>query len=110
VRIELRPCVRRLASPHPVLSIWEANQEGRDGTPARAEGGERVVVRRDAALQVVPAQVSEGAWALLEAFAGALALSRAAERCERQGWAFDAALRELARLDVLGGFGIGGGP
>ena len=54
VRIRLRPSVRLVSSPHPILAIWEANQEGRDGTPAHAQG-ERVVVRRNAALEVVPA-------------------------------------------------------
>lgn len=100
VRILLRPCVRLVSSPHPVLAIWEANQEGRDGTPDRMDG-EHVVVRRNAALQVEPVAAGPGDWALLEAFARGATLAEAAAECERRGASFEAALRSLSALDVL---------
>jgi hypothetical protein len=50
--IVLHPSVRLVASAWPVHAIWEANQPECDGTPARSEGGETVVVWRDGEHQV----------------------------------------------------------
>ena len=106
VRIALRPCVRLVSSVHPVLAIWEANQEGRDGTPDRT-GGERVAVRSDPAFEVRPAAVGAGEWALLEAFARGASLAEAATECGRRSQEFEPALARLAALDVLDGFQSG---
>jgi hypothetical protein len=106
VRIGLRPCVRLVSSPHPILAIWEANQDGRDGTPGRLEGGERVLVRRDASFRVLPVAVDAAVWILLEAFAQAASLGQALAECERRGFAFESSLRALAALDALGGFAL----
>ena len=106
VRIGLRPCVRLVSSPHPIVAIWEANQEGRDGTPERTHG-ERAVVRRDRALQVVPVAVGPGEWTLLEACARAASLAEAAAECERRGLALEPAMKRLAAIDVLDTFEAG---
>ena len=76
LRLALHPSVRRIASPHPVLSIWEANQPGRDGTPARSVGAERVCVRRIEGV-ALPLAVDEAEWRLLEAFAAGATLDHA---------------------------------
>jgi hypothetical protein len=105
VHIHLRPCVRLMSSPHPILAIWEANQEGRDGTPARDTGPDRVVITRTRTLDVVPVAIEAGGpWALLQAFARGASLAQAASDCEAAGQALEPALRTLAQLDVLGGF------
>ena len=106
VRIALRPCVRLVSSIHPVLAIWEANQEGRDGTPDRA-GAELVAVRSDPAFEVRPVAVGAGEWALLEAFAQGASLAEAAAECERRSLELQAALARLVALDVLDGFHSG---
>jgi hypothetical protein len=104
LRIRLRPCVRLVASPYPVLAIWEANQEGRDGTPARQEGADRVVVRREPSLEARPVAVEAGPWAILAAFARGATLAQAAGECQREGADFAPSLAALVSLDVLGTF------
>lgn len=47
LRFRLHPAVRLVRSRWPVLAIWEANQEGRDGTPAREEGADFVLLWRE---------------------------------------------------------------
>jgi hypothetical protein len=47
IRFRLQPAARLVASPHPILAIWEANQPGRDGTPERSVGSDRVLVYRE---------------------------------------------------------------
>src|SRR5260221_11883911 len=46
IRFTPAPAVRPRASPHPVVSIWEANQPGRDGTPRTTTGAEHAPVWR----------------------------------------------------------------
>ena len=46
LRLALHPAARLLESLHPVVAIWEANLAGGDGTPARTEGADRVLVMR----------------------------------------------------------------
>jgi hypothetical protein len=106
VRIALRPCVRLVSSVHPVLAIWEANQEGRDGTPERT-GAELVAVGSDRAFEVRPVAVGTAEWALLEAFAQGASLAEAAREFERRSLEFQAALSHLAALDLLDKFHFG---
>jgi hypothetical protein len=108
VRIGLHPAVRLVASTHPVLAIWEANQDGQDGTPERADGADRVLVRRRGQV-VAPVRVEPGEWALLEALARGEGLDEAAAATERAGGSLEAALARLAELDALGGFESGPG-
>ena len=106
VRIRLHPAVRRVASAHPVLAIWEANQADRDGTPERGIGADRVLVRRRGHV-VAPVLLGPGEWELLEAFARGDALEAAAAALEAAGGSLEAALARLASLDALGGFEAG---
>jgi hypothetical protein len=78
LRFRLAPAVRLVASTHPVLAIWEANQPLRDGCPDRAQGPDHVLVRR-AGFEVSPMQVDPATWAFLDALAGGAALERASE-------------------------------
>ena len=106
IRIRLRPCVRLVGSAHPVLSIWEANQPLRDGTPTRMQGADLVAVRRIGA-DVVPVAVGAGEWILLQAFGCGASLGDAAGQLERSGEGLEPVLLRLARMDVLGGFSQG---
>jgi hypothetical protein len=47
VRLRLQPAARIVASSHPIVAIWEANQSDRDGTPDRAEGADTALVYRE---------------------------------------------------------------
>jgi hypothetical protein len=47
IRFRIHPAVRLFASAHPVLSIWEANQPERDGTPDVTVGAQQGIVRRE---------------------------------------------------------------
>jgi len=68
IRFVLHPASRRIASAHPIHAIWIANQSGRDGTPARREGADRVLVRRVDGV-ATPELLDAHEWALLEAMA-----------------------------------------
>ena len=46
VVLQWHPATRRISSPHPILSLWEANQRSRDGTPDRMTGPDKVIVTR----------------------------------------------------------------
>jgi len=76
IRFALAPAVRLVASPHPVVSIWEANQPGRDGTPRRSTGAEHALVwRADGEVRVE--RLGEGEWGALAAFARGATLAEA---------------------------------
>lgn len=102
--LRLHPAVRRVESPHPILAIWEANQPGRDGTPDRMEGPDRVLVRR-VGLAVVPVLADEAAWKLLDAFARGAALGDAAAALGRED-ELPGALARLAGWGALGGHAL----
>ena len=78
VRLRLQPSVRLVASPHPIAAIWEANQPGRDGTPERSEGVERVVVHREG-FEVRVRPVDEASWRFLQGLASGARLGELAE-------------------------------
>lgn len=64
LRLTLHPAARLLQSPHPVVAIWEANRPGRDGTPERTEGSDRVLVMRDG-FEPRPRSLSPSDWEAL---------------------------------------------
>jgi hypothetical protein len=65
LRLELHPAVHLVDSPHPVAAIHAANAPGRDGIPERADGGDRVMVRRvNGMVRVEPICVHE--WRFLD--------------------------------------------
>jgi hypothetical protein len=105
VRIALHPAVRLVASVHPILAIWEANQPDRDGTLERDDGADRVVVRR-VGYAVVPVATDLATWTLLQAFERGASLEEARAALEAAGESFEEALARLAGLGVLGRFAI----
>ena len=102
VVIRLHPAARLVASPHPVLAIWEANQEGCDGTPGRDQGPDRVLVRR-LGFAVAPVALDLASWKLAQAFACGATLGEAADALGT-GQPLEAALARLGTLGALGGF------
>ena len=105
VRIALHPAVRLVASVHPILAIWEANQPDSDGTPECHDGADRVIVRR-LGYAVAPVVTDLATWNLLQAFARGANLEEARAALEAAGDSFEEALARLAGFGVLGGFAI----
>lgn len=106
IRFHLQPAARLVESAYPILALWEANQEERDGTPDRVEGADRVLVsRQDAAARLE--LLDEGDAAFLQALARALTLEQALEGAP-EGWDFGERLRHLAARGVIAGFTTGG--
>ena len=68
VRFRLQPAARLVASAHPILAIWEANQPERDGTPERNAGSDRVLVHREG-FTVRAHALSPLEWRFLESIA-----------------------------------------
>jgi hypothetical protein len=66
VVLQWHPATRRISSPHPILSIWEANQPARDGTPDRMTGPDQVIVWR-AQDEVRVRRLDEVEWRCAEA-------------------------------------------
>ena len=105
LRFHLHPAARLMRSAHPIAAIWEANQPDRDGTPARAEGPDHVVVRREGLVVRVQA-VAAAEWTLLAAFAAGAGLEDASAALA-PGDAqriLTASLARLVRDQVLCGF------
>jgi hypothetical protein len=103
LRLRLHPAVRLLESPHPVVAIWEANQPDRDGTPARLEGGDRVLVARRG-FDALPRSLAPSEWTLLGALARGLALGEACEALGDEAAALPQMLVALAAEGVVCGF------
>jgi hypothetical protein len=79
LRLHLHPSVRLVASPHPVVSIHEANQPGRDGTPDASHGPDFVLVHR-ARLEVRAQRIDARDWHFLEALSRDASLGEAIAR------------------------------
>jgi hypothetical protein len=110
IRFRIHPAVRLVASPHPVVSIWEANQPERDGTP-EAEGAEHVIVRREG-LTVRLDRASQPEWRLVEALSRGDTLEAALDAAAPDGAADFLAplLARLAADNVICGFSAPEGP
>jgi len=104
IRFKLHPAVRLVASPHPIVAIWEANQPGRDGTLARRDGPDHVLVRRAG-----PIALDAREWAFLDSIRRGASLDEAsAELDDDSGEALDSALARLAGEGVACGFELPG--
>jgi hypothetical protein len=103
LRFTLRPAVRLVRSAWPVLAIWEANQEDRDGVVDRDEGADDVLVWRDGA-RVRLALLGAPEAGFLEALVDGASLGEAADRAG--SWDFAPALARLASLGLIAGFRV----
>ena len=104
IRLGLHPAVRLIASPYPILAIWEANQPQRDGAPAGDGGAVRVLVRR---IDGVASPVAIGLhdWIFLAALERGATLDEACAALGDAAADFLApALTRYARERVLGEF------
>ena len=97
IRFALHPALRLVESAHPILAIWEANQPGRDGTPERIEGADRVLVHRPR-LDVEVTRLDTQAFAFLGAIDAGLPFEAAAGHA-----AFDDSASLLGALQRFAG-------
>lgn len=110
LRFELDPALRLVESRYPIVSIWEAHQDGHEpGRLDLASGGERAAVRRrgaGVALYRLPAPE----FACLAALRGARTLGYATGEALAADPAFDlqAALLRWVRLGFIADFAIPG--
>ena len=98
----LQPAARLIASPHPVLAIWEANQAERDGTPERSEGPDLVLVHREG-FAVRTRLLSRGEWDFLDALRARRTLAEIASDASLAG-ALASEVVKWARLGLIDGF------
>ncbi len=108
IRFALAPATRLVQSPHPIVSIWEANQPERDGTPRRETGAEHALVLRVAG-EVRVERLAEGEWQLLAAFARGATLAQASACLDGDAPGFlDAGLARHVRDGVIASFAVAG--
>ena len=100
VHLSLHPAARLVASPHPILAIWEANQPGQDGTPDRGRAGERVLVRRGAH-GAVAGLVDAGEWNLLVALDAGASLDEAIDALGDEAHRLPELVSRFAAANVL---------
>jgi hypothetical protein len=94
LRFRLHPSARLLASPWPILRIWQANQQEPGDEPPvdLTEGGVRLLIhRRGLEIEIEP--LAPGDHALLAAFGDGAALAPASEAALAADPAFDLAAR-----------------
>lgn len=107
VRLRLHPAVRLLESAHPVVAIWEANQPGRDGTPSRRDGAERVLVARRG-FDSLPRPLAPAEWTLLQGLARGFTLDEACAGLGDEAGQLERLLVALAAEGVVCGFDVPG--
>jgi hypothetical protein len=107
IRFALHPSVRLLASEHPVVALWEANQPERDGTPDRIEGADRARVWRDAS-GVRVRRMEPLAWDFVAALARGASLEAAVDGLGEGalGVPWHALLAELGAEGAIAGFTV----
>ena len=104
IRFSLRGGTTLIQSPYPVLGIWQANQTPDPKTIDLAEGGETLVVIREADTAEVH-RLDSNTYALAECFASGLTLADANEEfCARTGFDLSASLNSLFINRCLGNF------
>ena len=105
IRFLLQPAARVVASAYPILALWEANQDERDGTPDRFEGADRVLVsRQDASARLE--LLDEGDAMFLQALARSRTHEQALEGAP-DGWNFGERLQHFAARGVIAAFTTG---
>ena len=103
LRFRLHPAARLLRSAHPVVAIWEANRPGRDGTPDRCEGDDRVLVAREG-FEPRARTVSASDWDLLALLAAGATLGEACDALGDRAEVMQDALARYAAEGVLCAF------
>jgi len=103
LRLHLAPCVRLVESPYAILAVWEANQPGLDGTPARFEGPDRILVARTGE-GVLPQAVDIAEWRFLTALAGGAPLGAATDALEADAARLPALLARFTAAQVIDAF------
>jgi hypothetical protein len=105
IRFRLHPAVRLVASPHPVMAIWEANQPERDGTPEVSEGADHVMVWRAGSVARVE-RLAPAQWRLVAGLARGDTLEEALDAAgpDAAGDLLAPLLARLAADAVLAGF------
>lgn len=98
----LHPAVRLAISHYPVLSIWQSNQDGADGSADLAVGGEQLLIARNG-LDVELRPISLGEYTLLSAFNDGRVLASAFEQAQLVEPGFDLA-ESLSRFIQQGVF------
>jgi hypothetical protein len=109
IRFRIHPAVRLVASAHPVLSIWEANQPERDGTPDVLAGTEQGIVRREDSVVRVE-RLSPAEWRFVAALARGATLEAALDAAQPDSDAdfLQPFLIRLSADGVLAGFAAPG--
>src|SRR5438093_1367268 len=81
LRFRMHPAARLVASPYPVLKIWEVNQLDHDGDDKvdLAEGGDRLLVFGGTDLKVRFHPLGEGEFLLLEGLSKGMTVAEASE-------------------------------
>lgn len=104
LRFRLHPSARLIASDHPILRIWQANQPGHKDDMAvnLADGGVQLLVARRG-LEVETMAVTGGDWALLSAFADGQDFEAASQAAllAQPGYDLTAALRRYVANAVI---------
>ncbi len=105
LRMCVHPAVRLMASPFPILHIWQSNQPGYDGDDRidLAEGGDSLLVAR-ADSGVIVERIAAAEHAFLASLAANASLAQAAERASGVDPRFDlaAVLRtHVARTTIV---------
>lgn len=103
VVLEWHPAVRILASGHPIVALWEANQPGCDGVPARTEGEDRVLVSR-AAGEARPHVLDADAWRCAVAIEAATPLAGMVDALGDAAPRLPEILTRFAAAGALAGF------
>jgi hypothetical protein len=104
IRFRLHPAVRLLRSEYCVASIWEANQDGRDGTLDRQCTGECVIVYRPD-FEVRIERLSQSEWRFLAALEAGADLESATGQLGEGAAGLPALLQRLVRDRIISGFG-----
>lgn len=78
-RLALHPSLRCVVSPWPILALWRAHQPGAMPPAAWPEGGETVLVLRDAADRIVTVALDPAEAACIEALRAGAMFAAAAE-------------------------------
>ena len=105
LRLTLHPAAHLLGSAYPVVAIWEANRPGRDGTPDRMEGADRVLVMRDG-FEPRPRILTDSDWEVLVLLASGRTLEEVCDVLGARAALLQDTLARYAAAGALCGFEV----